>query len=104
MLSQVRPPCSPVYGEALAAQLVGVLATSLILDKFILEGNSSIVVSALQNPTLVIDWHIEHMINDTISSFPASSLWEVRKINRSVEPIMWYIGPRKEFSWAPFSS
>jgi hypothetical protein len=72
MLSQVRPPCSPVYGEALAAQLVGVLAISLKLDMFILEGDSSIVVSALQNPSLIMDWHIEHVINDTISSFPAS--------------------------------
>jgi hypothetical protein len=83
ILSQFRPLCSPVYGEALAAQLAGILATSLKLDMFILEGDSSIVVSALQNPSLIMDWHIEHVINDTISSFSASSLWEARKINRS---------------------
>jgi hypothetical protein len=59
-LYKVRPPCSPIYGEALATQLASVLATSLNLDKFILEGDSSIVASALQNPTLVMDWHIKH--------------------------------------------
>ena len=47
ILSQVRPPCSPIYGEALAAHLAGVWASYLQLDKFILEGYSSIVVSAL---------------------------------------------------------
>ena len=61
---QVRPPCSLVYGEALVAHLAGVLASSLQLDKFILEGDSSIVVSALQNPSLSLDWHIEHIISD----------------------------------------
>jgi UDP-N-acetylglucosamine pyrophosphorylase len=55
-------------------QLVGALSTSLKIDKFILEGDSSLVVSPLQNLTLVIDWHIENVINDTISSFAASSL------------------------------
>ena len=55
MHSQVRPPCSPVYGEALVAQLVGVLATSLKLDMFILEVDSFIVVSPLQNPSLIMD-------------------------------------------------
>ena len=29
ILTQVSPPCSPVYGEALAAKLAGVLASSL---------------------------------------------------------------------------
>jgi hypothetical protein len=46
MLSQFRPPCSPVYGAALATQLAGVLGTSLKLNMFILEGDSILVVLA----------------------------------------------------------
>jgi hypothetical protein len=72
-------------------QLVGALSTSLKIDKFILEGDSSLVVSALQNLTLVIDWHIENVINDTISSFAASSLWETKKINRSANFCAYYV-------------
>jgi hypothetical protein len=58
--SQVNPPCNPVYGKAQAAKLVGVLAKSLHLEKFILEGDSALVVLALQNPDLSVGWHIEH--------------------------------------------
>jgi hypothetical protein len=76
ILSQIRPSCSPAFGEALAAQLASVLAFSLKLDHVILEGDSSVVISALQNSTCVMDWHIELIIKDTISSFPASSLWK----------------------------
>jgi hypothetical protein len=53
------------------------------LDQVIIEGDSSVVISSLQNPSCVLDWHIDLIIKDTTSSFPASSLWEVRKINRS---------------------
>ena len=68
-LTQVSPPCSPVYGEALLAKLASVLAYSLHLDKFILEGDSALVVLALQNQALSVDWHIEHIIHDTLASF-----------------------------------
>ena len=87
MLYQVRPPYSLVYGEALVTQLASALATSLKLDKFILEGDSSIVVLALQNPTFVIDWHIENVINDTISNFSAKA----RKIKRSTNFCTHYV-------------
>jgi hypothetical protein len=72
-ITQVSPPCSPVYGEALAAKLAS----------FILEGDSHIVILPLNNHALSIDWHIDHVISDTIASFQVSSNWEVRKINRS---------------------
>jgi hypothetical protein len=69
-LTQVSPPCSPVYVEALAAKLAGVLANTLDLEKFILEGDSTLVVFALQNPALSVDWQFEHIIHDTL-------LWRV---------------------------
>jgi hypothetical protein len=84
VLFQIRPSCSPVFGEALAAQLASDLASSMKHDQVILEGDSSVVISSLQNPFCVLDWHIDLIIQDTISSFPASSLWEARKINRSI--------------------
>jgi hypothetical protein len=83
VLSQILPSCSPVFGEALAAQLASDLASFMKLDQVIIEGDSSVVISSLQNPSCVLDWHIDLIIKDTISSFPASSLWEARKINRS---------------------
>jgi hypothetical protein len=70
-----------VYGEALAAQLAGVLANSLQLDQFILEGDLAIVILSLNDPALSIDWHIEHVMYETLSSFQVFSHWEARKIN-----------------------
>jgi hypothetical protein len=60
------------------------LAVSLHLDNFILQGDSSIVILALQNPSNVLDRQIEHVICDTLSLFPTSCLWEVRKVNRNI--------------------
>jgi hypothetical protein len=74
---------SPVYGEALAAKLASVLVTTLKLDRFILEGVSQIVILSLNNPSLSMDWHIDHVISDSLASFQVSSNWEARKINRS---------------------
>jgi hypothetical protein len=93
-LTQVSPPYSPVYGEAQAAKLAGVLANSLHLDKFILEGDSALVVLALQNPALSVDWHIEHIIHETLASFQVSSLWEARKINRNANFCAHYVAYR----------
>jgi hypothetical protein len=63
-----------VFGEAQATKLAGVLANSLHLDKFILAGDFALVVFSLQNPALCVDWHIEHLIYETFSSFQVSSL------------------------------
>jgi hypothetical protein len=93
-LTQVRPICNPVYGEALAAQLAGVLANSLKLDRFILEGDSNIVILSLNNPTLSIDWHIDHVILETLASFQVFSHWEARNINRSVNFCIYYVAYR----------
>ena len=62
-----------MYGEALAAQLAGVLANSLQLDQFILEGVSAIVILSLNDPTLRLDWHIEQVMYETLSSFQVAS-------------------------------
>jgi hypothetical protein len=100
-----------VYGEALAAmptKLASVLASSLHLQKFILEGDSSIDVLALQNPALRLDWHFEHLINETLSSFLVSYLWESRKINRNANICAHYVAyravarvPRAAFPHSP---
>jgi hypothetical protein len=92
-ISQVSPPCSPVYGEAQAAKLAGVLADSLHLENFILEGDSALVVLALQNPALTTNWHIEHLINETLATLH-SSKWEARKINRSANFCAHYVAYR----------
>ena len=90
ILTQVRPPCSFVYGEALVAQLAGVLTNSLQLDKFILEEDSTIVILSLNDPAFSIDWHIEHVMYATLSSFQVFSHWEAWKINRNVNCCVHY--------------
>ena len=84
-----------MYGEVLATKLAGVLAYSLHLDKFILEGDSALVVLALQNPALSVAWHIEQIIHDTLASFQVSFLWEQERSTevQTSAPIMWLIGP-----------
>jgi hypothetical protein len=82
-VSQINPPCDPIFGEALAARLAASLASSLNLSKFTIEGDSHIVIMALQHPSIVQDWRIESLISDTIASLPSSSSWQARKVNRS---------------------
>jgi hypothetical protein len=71
-----------MFGEALAALLDASLVASLKLKNFILEGDSSIVISSLQS-TIVLDWHIEHVISDTLSTLLVSSIWEAQKVKKS---------------------
>jgi hypothetical protein len=82
-LSQISPPCDANYGEALAAQLAASLAVSLGLKTFSLEGDSAVIIAALKTPALSQDWHVNSVIAATLSSIPASSSWEVRKVHRS---------------------
>jgi hypothetical protein len=84
MSSQISPPCSPNVGEAQAAQLACSIASSLSYDKFILKGDSQVVVHALKNPNSIRDWRISFVILDSLYSIPFASVWEVRKIKRSI--------------------
>ena len=52
MASLISPSCSPNMGEALVAQLAISVAHSLNLDQFILEGDSLVVIQALNFPFL----------------------------------------------------
>jgi hypothetical protein len=83
-----------VYREALATHLAGVLAKTLQLDQFILEGDSTIVILSLNDPALSIDWHIKHVMYETLSSFQVFSHWEGRKINRSANFCAYYAAYR----------
>ena len=84
MFSQISPPCSPNVGEALAAQLACSLATTFSIYHFILEGDSEVVVHALQNPNSIRDWRISSVILDILYSVPIAFVWEGRQIKRSV--------------------
>jgi hypothetical protein len=94
ILTQVRPPCSPAYGEAQATLLACSLATSLHLGNFVIEGDSSIVITALQNPSIISDWQLDHVICDIFSLIPASSTWKARKVNRSANFCAHYMAYR----------
>jgi hypothetical protein len=56
MTSQISPLCLPNMGESLAANLATSLASSLNIKRFILEGDSQIVILALQQPNIAQDW------------------------------------------------
>jgi ribonuclease HI len=75
--------CTPNVGEARAALLACSIAVSLSFDKFILEGDSEVVVLSLQHPNSVRDWRISSVILDCLDSISPSSSWEVRKVKRS---------------------
>jgi hypothetical protein len=83
MSSQISPSCTPNIGEALAAQLAISLACSFSLDQFILEGDSAVVIQALNHPFSVLDWRISSIIFESLDSISSASSWEARKINRS---------------------
>jgi hypothetical protein len=53
--SQISPSCDLIYGEALAALLAASLAASLKLNSFSIEGDSLIVISALQAPSPILN-------------------------------------------------
>jgi hypothetical protein len=82
-LYQFTPPSDDVYAEAQAVLLAASLASSLKLDKFVLEGNSSFVISYLQQQSFGLDNPLVSLISKVFSLISPSSLWEVRKVNRS---------------------
>jgi hypothetical protein len=67
----------------MAAQLAISLAISLKKDRFIIEGDSEVVVLSLKNPNFVRDWRISTIILNSLESIPSTSFWEVWKISRS---------------------
>jgi hypothetical protein len=87
MSFQIQSNCSPNKGEALAAHLAVSLAVSLAaslhLNRFIIEGDSQVVILALQQPTIVQDWRITDIIQNTLDIIPPNSYWSARKVNRS---------------------
>ena len=83
MASLINPPCSPNMGEALATQLAISVACSLNLDQFILEGDSEVVIQALNFPFSDQDWRISPVIMTSLNNISSDSFWEARKINRN---------------------
>jgi hypothetical protein len=104
ILTQIGPPFSQVNGEALAAKLATELAFSMQLNQFILEGESSTVIAALNSVIPSLDSTFDHFIKDILLSFSDSSLWEATKSPemKISTPIMWFIGPRQA-AFPPYS-
>lgn len=71
--SSLGPPCDPNTREALVAFIVAQMAASLKLQSFIMEGDSQVVVLAINNSDLTIDWQITPIISDIITTFQKSS-------------------------------
>jgi hypothetical protein len=80
---QYIPPCEPSVGEAQAALLAAFLASSLKLVNFVSEGNSTIVINSLKDPSTILDWKLDNYISLALSLIPPSPLWEGRKVNKN---------------------
>ncbi|XP_059432574.1 uncharacterized protein LOC132165893 [Corylus avellana] len=108
MISQISPSCSPNLGEALAARLAVSLASSLRLDRFILEGDSEVVILALRHLDSSPDWSISSVISDILDSIPFASSWEARKVHRSAnfsaDYLARWVAARSHSGSIPFSS
>lgn len=74
MVTEVNPTCSPNLGEAIAAKLAFKLASTLKLNRVIIEGDSQIVISGLSQPGLTQDWRIHPFIINIIDSIPTDLL------------------------------
>jgi hypothetical protein len=67
----------------LAAQLAISLTCSFNYDRLILEGNSVVVIQALNQTSSNSDWRISPIIMTSLDNIPYTSFWKARKINRS---------------------
>jgi hypothetical protein len=94
MLTQFRPFCSPTYDAALAAHLAALLAYSMKLNYFIIEGVSHVITDALMSPAPNTNAPFYQVIQETITSFPPSSLWEAKYISRSQNFYALYVAYR----------
>ncbi|XP_062145395.1 uncharacterized protein LOC133852645 [Alnus glutinosa] len=81
--SLISPPCTAVIGEALAALLAIKLAISTHATSFILEGDSTTVTLALQNPLIKKDWRIAATVSMIHSLIPSTTSWSASSVNRS---------------------
>jgi hypothetical protein len=81
--SLISLPYSVVIGEALSALLTTKLALSLHASFFILEGDSTIVTFAMQNPLITQDWRIAFTISHIHSFIPTTTNWSASSVNRS---------------------
>jgi hypothetical protein len=50
------------------------------LNLFTIEGDSIIVILALNHPSMVQEWQFEHIISNSIYILHASPLWKARKV------------------------
>jgi hypothetical protein len=91
MDTKISSQCLPNMGEALTANLAVSLAVSLNIQRFILEGDSQIVILALQQPEIAQDWRISSTIHQTINSIPTDSFWTEWKVNRSANFYAHYV-------------
>jgi hypothetical protein len=82
-LYQYSPPYKDLYNEAQAALLAAVLARSLNLNKFSIEGHAPTVIYSIQQPSLMVDKHLISIISSIVSLMPLASLWYARNVTRS---------------------
>ncbi|XP_042977094.1 uncharacterized protein LOC122307983 [Carya illinoinensis] len=74
--------CNPNNGEALAALLGIRIASEKEWKSINLEGDSQVVISALNNPLNITDWAIEGAIQDSRTLLRNFDDWKATKIHR----------------------
>lgn len=71
--SLISSPCFANVGEALATQLAISLDCLLNFDRFILKGDSVMVIQALNQPSSDLDWRISPIILESLANIPSTS-------------------------------
>jgi hypothetical protein len=81
------------------------LAVSLSLSNFVLKGDSTTVITALQDPSIILDWQLDHIICNffffSFQPFPLRRLEKLTEVQTSA-PITWQIGPRLDLFLTAF--
>ena len=95
---QFSPLGDPDCAKAQAAFLAASLASSLKIVKFVLEGNSPLVISLLQQPSFDLDNLVTSLISRAFSLIPPPLFGRLGKSTKvqTFAFITWHIGPRLE--------
>lgn len=79
---------TPLVGEAEAANMGVDLAHQEGFTQIILEGESEVVIKAIQQFPQQTDWWINHMVLEILTSLRLMQFWKVSHIRRSANKVL----------------
>ncbi|KAB1227829.1 hypothetical protein CJ030_MR1G022062 [Morella rubra] len=74
---------SPLIGEAEAAKVEAELALAAGCINIVLEGDSKVIIKAIQTAPQKVDWRIDSLVSYIVSVLHLIKSWKVRHVRRS---------------------